>query len=569
MVDSDPGALPAADAVAAAPEAPTTATTALPVLAKGHLHPAILLLRLFDALQRAVFPVVAGLVLPGYRWLLAVGAVLFVLQLGYALARYLTLEYTLTAAELRIREGLLERQERRIPLDRIQDLGFESTLLRRFLGLAVVLVETASGRGVEARLDALGRADAEHLREVLLAARAAAVAAPAVGATDEIAAPAAPEPEWLVHRSTTGELLLRGLTDLRLSAFVLTGFAALRASSEFDFVFRLAGVGQSLRGWIGQFPPLMIGLILLGLLAIVVLFGVLATMIGNLVQFHGFALTLRGDVLQRRFGLLTTRQKTLPRPRIQRVTYEQPWLRRLLGVGVVKADSARAAAATTEGAGDAASAVAIDPRRSVRRAQRLLALGRTHGHPGPAARSTRRRRLVAVVRPDRPVFLGLDSLALSLFGDLLLPVSDEARSIPTIFEHCGDHGLRVGARSHPLDQASSTDHYCEWPEGTELRGHQRLQSRAIRVGCQRRAKTCSTTARPMAMRAAGMRSPLAAAHPSPPRHRGRGRAPALAAATVPPCRRCMAGTRWPRNRPGSPDQCAVDAANHPALLDHR
>jgi putative membrane protein len=340
MVDSDPGALPAADAVAAAPEAPTTATTALPVLAKGHLHPAILLLRLFDALQRAVFPVVAGLVLPGYRWLLAVGAVLFVLQLGYALARYLTLEYTLTAAELRIREGLLERQERRIPLDRIQDLGFESTLLRRFLGLAVVLVETASGRGVEARLDALGRADAEHLREVLLAARAAAVAAPAVGATDEIAAPAAPEPEWLVHRSTTGELLLRGLTDLRLSAFVLTGFAALRASSEFDFVFRLAGVGQSLRGWIGQFPPLMIGLILLGLLAIVVLFGVLATMIGNLVQFHGFALTLRGDVLQRRFGLLTTRQKTLPRPRIQRVTYEQPWLRRLLGVGVVKADSA-------------------------------------------------------------------------------------------------------------------------------------------------------------------------------------------------------------------------------------
>jgi putative membrane protein len=58
------------------------------------------------------------------------------------------------------------------------------------------------------------------------------------------------------------------------------------------------------------------------------------------VTFHGFTLTLRGDVLQRRFGLLTTRQKTLPRTRIQRVTLEQPWLRRLLGVAVVKADSA-------------------------------------------------------------------------------------------------------------------------------------------------------------------------------------------------------------------------------------
>jgi len=133
------------------------------VLARGHLHPAILLLRLVEALRQAVFPVVFGLALRSTAVLIA-GVVLFVLHLGYALARYLTLEYTLTADELRVREGLLERQERRIPLDRIQDLGFESTILRRALGLSVVLVETASGRGVEARLDALSRDQAEHLR---------------------------------------------------------------------------------------------------------------------------------------------------------------------------------------------------------------------------------------------------------------------------------------------------------------------------------------------------------------------------------------------------------------------
>ena len=62
--------------------------------------------------------------------------------------------------------------------------------------------------------------------------------------------------------------------------------------------------------------------------------------LGNLVQFHGFTLLLRGDVLQRRYGLLTTRQKTLPRARVQRVTIEQTWLRRLAGFAVVKADSA-------------------------------------------------------------------------------------------------------------------------------------------------------------------------------------------------------------------------------------
>lgn len=332
----------ASEPAAASPPEAARASSA-PVLARGHLHPAILLLRLLDALRESVVPVLFGLVLQLW-WLLAFGAAAFLLRLGYALARYLTLEYVLTADELRVREGLLERQERRIPLDRIQDLGFESTLLRRALGLTVVLVETASGIGVEARLDALSRADAEHLRDVLLAARSQAAAAPATAEAD--AAPAAatppplPEPEWVLHHSSGGELLLRGVTDLRLSAFVVTGFAAMQLADQLGVAAQFAGIARGVRGWLGQFPPLTVALLLFGLLFLVMAFGVVTSTLGNLVTFHGFSLRLRGDVLQRRYGLLTTRQKTLPRERIQRVTTEQTWLRRLLGFCVVKADSA-------------------------------------------------------------------------------------------------------------------------------------------------------------------------------------------------------------------------------------
>lgn len=354
---SKPGA--ASELLAAA--SPSAANA--PVLARGHLHPAILLLRLVDAMRQALFPVVFGLLLQQWLFVL-LGGVLFVAHLGYALARYLTLEFTLTADELRVREGLLERQERRIPLDRIQDLGFESTILRRALGLTVVMVETASGRGVEAQLDALSREQAEHLREVLLTARAQKVAVPVAPVADgapaaegagaaaaAIAPPVVPEPEWVVHRSTTWELLLRGLTDLRLSAFVVTGFAALQLADQLGLAARLAGAAKDARQWLGQFPPLVVGAMLLGLLFVVMAFGVVTSTLGNLVQFHGFVLLLRGDVLQRRFGLLTTRQKTLPRARIQRVTLEQPWLRRLLGIAVVKADSAGASRSDGEDVG--------------------------------------------------------------------------------------------------------------------------------------------------------------------------------------------------------------------------
>ncbi len=316
------------------------------VLASGHLHPAILLLRLLDALRKAAVPMVLGVAVQSW-WLVGFGIVLFLLNLGYATARYLTLEYTLTTDELRVREGLLERQERRIPLDRIQDLGFESTILRRALGLAVVLVETASGRGVEASLDSLSRADAEHLRDVLLAARANAVAntttqtqATAEGEPPPLQEPAMLAPEWLVHQSTTGELVLRGLTDMRLSAFLVSGFAASQLADQLGFAQRVAGLGRGARDWLLQFPPLTLVALLIALLLVVMALGVVTATLGNLVTFHGFRVTLRGDVLQRRYGLLTTRQKTLPRTRIQRVTVEQTWSRRLLGLSVVKADSA-------------------------------------------------------------------------------------------------------------------------------------------------------------------------------------------------------------------------------------
>lgn len=323
-------------------EPPATAAPAPVVLAQGHLHPAILLLRLIDALRNAAFAVVLGVVFE--PWLLVFAAVLFLGHLGHALIRYLTFQYTLTPEELVTREGILERQERRIPVDRIQDLGFESTLLRRGLGLVVVAVETAAGKGAEATLDSLDRPAAERLREVLLAARrqrSAARQVEATGAVDAVTAtPLPPEPEWTVLIATAGDLLLRGFTDLRVGAVLVSGFAALQMADSLGLAAKLRGVADSFFDWIRSFPFVWLVAALVGLVVAVMVASVVVSALGNLVMFHGFRLTLRGDVLQRRYGLLTTRSKTLPRRRVQRVTVEQTWLRRLLGVAVVKADSA-------------------------------------------------------------------------------------------------------------------------------------------------------------------------------------------------------------------------------------
>ncbi|MCC7399726.1 MAG: PH domain-containing protein, partial [Planctomycetes bacterium] len=418
--------------------APPPAPAEPRILARGHLHPAILLLRLVDALRNTVALIVLGAVVsPQF---LVIGLVLFLFHLGASLARYLTLEYRLTAIDLVVREGILSRQERRIPLDRIQDLAFESSLLRRALGLCVVLVETASGKGVEARLDALSRADADHLREVLLAARRSTLATAAPTAAGDgtssataadlatalvVAAPA--EPVWLVHRTRSSDLFLRGLTDLRLSAFAFTGLAAFEFADRFGLLSQAAGIAAALRRWLGDAPTVTLALLLLGVVAGVVAIGVATATLGNLIQFHGFELVLRGSVLQRRYGLLTTRQKTLPRERVQRVAVEQSWLRRLLGRAVVKADSAGGSRAEGEDTGGGFDVVV--PLTRIEQANALLPAllpGLERGTPAWLQGSRRlivRTTLVGAVLAALALAAGLPAVGpYALFALLLIPL---------------------------------------------------------------------------------------------------------------------------------------------------
>jgi putative membrane protein len=365
--DSAGSLVPAANASAAS----ATPATPAAVLAHGHLHPAILLLQLFTVLRGLFLPVLLGILVA--PWFLALAGLLLLLQMATALLRYVTLEYTLTEDELRVREGLLHRQERRIPLDRVQDLGFESSLLRRALGLVVVQVETASGQGVEVRLDALGVAAAEHLRAVLLAARDRAAGAPGAAATAPLpvlaAAPPRP-PQWLVHRTSATWLWWRGVTDLRLSAFLVLGFSALELADRIGLRGSVRGVVRGASDWLGRLPPGLLAAMLVLALTVVLGFGIVTSTCSTFVQFFGFELWLSGDVLQRRYGLLTTRQKVLPRARIQRVTLEQPWLRWLAGWAVVKADSAGGSRA--EGEDQAGGFDVVVPLAEVGAARLLL-----------------------------------------------------------------------------------------------------------------------------------------------------------------------------------------------------
>lgn len=75
--------------------------------------------------------------------------------------------YQVEAKEIRIKSGLLNRNNRSIPFDRIQDVSLEQKLLSRLMGLTTVRFETGSGGGEDGALDALSLSDGEAMRDVV------------------------------------------------------------------------------------------------------------------------------------------------------------------------------------------------------------------------------------------------------------------------------------------------------------------------------------------------------------------------------------------------------------------
>lgn len=103
-----------------------------------------------------------------------------------------TLEVTLTARELQVSRGILTREEKSIPLEKITDLALYQGPLMRWLGLKGLRVETAgqSGSG-SALVQLVGLANPDDFRDAALDQRdkvteRLAEAEPSAGESDPI-----------------------------------------------------------------------------------------------------------------------------------------------------------------------------------------------------------------------------------------------------------------------------------------------------------------------------------------------------------------------------------------------
>ena len=320
-------------------------------------HPAFMLTALVRNVRGFIIPIailLLGQGAQGGRGSLISLGITGLIMVGAGVAGVLAwwfYRYTLTPEHLLVISGVISRQERTVPYQRIQTVDLEEAPLERLLGVARMRIETAATGGGEGEvvIQAIARDDAQALRERLLRARreARGQAAPATAAPSGAVPGASPVAEGeLVRALSTGELLLAGATSGSI------GPAAAIIGVALQFAEDLVP-----RSWWERVPWEDVGevassvTIVATLLLVIAVLSWLLAIGGTVLTFAGFELRRDDEHLVVQYGLLDRRRTTIPIRRIQAIRIEEGMLRQPFGLATVRFESAGLAGREEGGSG--------------------------------------------------------------------------------------------------------------------------------------------------------------------------------------------------------------------------
>jgi putative membrane protein len=281
--------------------------------ADRRLHPGTIALRFLKEAPQTLFALPAALAFSSKTGL--TGALYLAAGLGIALlaAKWLVwrrFKYGVGASEIVIESGVLNRNRRSIPFDRVQDVDIERTFLARLFGLAKVRIETGAGGKDEGLLDSVSLAEANRLREAVRAGRAGALP----GAGEDEARAEAPA-QRILFAMDVRRLLLAGLFNFSL-VYIAGLFAILQTFDGF-LPFDIYDPAR----WVGlvdkYLPARWTFGAIAGVLFVAAALGAVAGVVRTVARDYGFRLSLEGDRLRREQGLFTRKEVVISRRRVQ------------------------------------------------------------------------------------------------------------------------------------------------------------------------------------------------------------------------------------------------------------
>jgi putative membrane protein len=445
-----------------------------------HLHPAAMLIDAIRIVRRSL----SAFVIPGVVFLASRGfdvqtivLVLFgalvvaVFAAFWGFLSWRATTYEVAGGVFRLRWGVVQKNERTIPLDHVQSVDTVQGIIQRLFGVVEVRIETAGGGASEpdASLAALDRADAEALRREIESSRREPVE------TEDDAGPT------ILRRLRTRDLLLAGATSGQIG--VALSLIAV-ASQLFDDVLS-ESLAQRL---LETFAPRSVTTALLYVL-ILGLFAWLLAIGGTVLAYTGFTLSRDGDFLYIRRGLLERREATIPLARIQAVRIVEGLLRQPFGLASLRVESA----GYGEDAGVSTTLFPLLPRKEV---HTLLLDAAPEFAVAPPLNALPRRALRRYVFRSTVPFLFLISAA-TLFSYLVFDLAAWVFAALLLLLPAALYGrLRYRDAGWALEEDRLVVRSRLLGRTTAIAPRRRLQSRAtVRSPLQRRVRLATFQAR--------------------------------------------------------------------------
>ena len=296
------------------------------------IHPAGMLITALGTARRwiglAAFPGIAALFNGEFGMrtiflvLLAAGLLAVLSAVGGVLSWRAT-TYQVSRGAFHFKQGVLQKSERSLPLDRVQSVDTVQGVVQRLFGVVEVRVEAAGGGGEpEISLPALSRDAARTLREELTSTRRTSPEA------SEELSPA------VLRRLSVRDLLLAGLTSGQIGVAASVVAGASQAVNEIlprDLAQRVSEI---------LLPRTLTTAILLVLA--IALFAWTLAIFGTVLAHAGFTLSRSadGEYLHIKRGLLERHEATVPLARIQAIKVVEGVLRQPFGLATLRVESA-------------------------------------------------------------------------------------------------------------------------------------------------------------------------------------------------------------------------------------
>lgn len=316
------------------PDAPTPLGA---VREPQRLHPLTLFVRLLTSL-----PALALILLPTFTnddaqvWLpLFFGAVYGLIALPAIVLQYLRFSYRITPQQIVIQSGVLKRQNRSIPIERVQNVEIERQLLARLLGLAKVRVETAGSASTEASIEYVSVQQAQKIRTAVRAfqrtdgdAQRSLDAAPSATNATASNAAASSAPRTLFSMSLRHVLLAGAFRfSLLYLALIFSVLQFVDPETLTNWLLLSQDRIDLIVDAMYQSPVITA----LGTVVIAALLGWLSGILLTLNRYYGFTLWMDGGKLRKRHGLFTVTEGTIPLAKVQVLIVQTTPLMRLFG----------------------------------------------------------------------------------------------------------------------------------------------------------------------------------------------------------------------------------------------